>query len=82
MHYEGGFHIGLYHGTGKITTDSFVVSSGIGGREEKRRVKTSYEGQFVSGVFEGHGVLRSPEGTYTGMFKNGARDGPGDFVDM
>lgn len=61
--YEGNYEKGCKHGKGK-----FTWADG-----------SFYEGEFVKGVFEGHGVLvnQKERYSYAGEFKSGTRNGHG-----
>lgn len=38
-----------------------------------------YEGTFRSNKFDGLGTLKTQDGVYSGQFKNGLKDGEGQF---
>lgn len=61
-HYEGGFHEGVFSGTGR-----YVLPGG-----------DVYQGEFRQGMMHGEGRLEMPDGTvYTGQFADDAFNGQG-----
>jgi len=64
--YAGYWQNGLPHGRGKQTT------------RDGSRV---YDGHFVNGKRDGHGIYKYPKGgVYTGLFKNNKRHGQGVYT--
>lgn len=85
--YDGGFQNGDKHGYGVLTAgdgSSYEGNWERGRRHGRGKAKTNeeeYEGTFEHDKRHGHGVLTnfSRGFVYEGLFKNGCRDGKGEF---
>lgn len=72
----------LTYENGKIRYTGYVLNNRMNGQGKLTYPNGDvYEGNFVNGVFNGHGTFKSGMGwSYTGEFKKGQADGQGKLI--